>query len=150
MKKTGGQKTNQPAIVFYVSRKLALRNLPVQNRIPKQINIPWEYAPDGVLEMITDVQPLQFQAFENTDRMRPCPGGYSIGHPDVTAGTLGCLVKDKLNQRTVILSNNHVLANSNQAQVGDPIIQPGSADGGTIESDTIATLERFYPLLDLP
>jgi hypothetical protein len=146
MKKTAGRKTNQPAIVFYVSRKLSLRNLPVQNRIPKQINIPWEGAPDGVLEIITDVQAVQFQAFENTTRMRPCPGGYSIGHPDVTAGTLGCLVKDKLNNKPVILSNNHVLANSNQAQVGDPIIQPGTADGGTVESDTIATLTRFYPI----
>ncbi len=146
MKKTAGQKTNQPAIVFYVSRKLSLRNLPVQNRIPRQINIPWEYASDGVLEIITDVQALQFQAFENTARMRPCLGGYSIGHPDITAGTLGCLVKDKLNNKPVILSNNHVLANSNQAQIGDPIIQPGPADGGTVESDTIATLTRFYPI----
>jgi hypothetical protein len=146
LKQTLGQKTNQPAIVFYVNRKLSLRNLPVQNRIPKQINIPWEGVSDGVLEVITDVQALQFQAFENTARMRPCPGGYSIGHPDVTAGTLGCLVKDKRNNKPVILSNNHVLANSNQAQVGDPIIQPGSADGGTIEADTIATLTRFYPI----
>ena len=146
MKKTAGQKTNQPAIVFYVSRKLSLRNLPVQNRIPKQINIPWEYSSDGLLEIVTDVQALQFQAFENTARLRPCPGGHSIGHPDVTAGTLGCLVKDKTNGKTVILSNNHVLANSNDAAIGDPIVQPGSADGGTDPQDTIATLTRFQKI----
>jgi len=145
MKKVSGKKTSQPALVFYVNRKLALRNLPVQSRIPKQINIPWEYATDGVLEVITDVQVAQFQALENTDRLRPCPGGYSIGHFNITAGTLGCLVKDKFNDTTVILSNNHVLANTNQASPGDPILQPGPLDGGTF-SDVIATLTRFYPI----
>jgi hypothetical protein len=146
MKRVKGKKTKQPAIVFYVNRKLSLRNLPVQNRIPKQINIPWEYAADGVLEVITDVQQVRFQVFENTSRQRPCPGGFSIGHVDITAGTLGCLVKDRRNNATVILSNNHVLANSNQATIGDLIIQPGPADGGSAPADTIATLTRFHPI----
>ena len=44
-----------------------------------------------------------------------------------------------------ILSNNHVLANSNAAQVGDPIWQPGKYDGGT-SADQIATLEQFIPI----
>ena len=143
MKKVKGQKTEQPSIVFYVNRKLSLRNLPVQNRIPKQINIPWEYSADGVLEVVTDVQAVSFQAFENVARMRPCPGGYSIGHVDITAGTLGCLVLDKINEEPVILSNNHVLANTNQAAIGDPIVQPGPHDGGADPDDRIATLTRF-------
>lgn len=143
-KRTKGKKTKTPSIVFYVNRKLSLRSLPVQNRIPKQFNIPWEYTKDGVLEIVTDVQAAQFQSLEYTDRMRPCPGGYSIGHIDITAGTLGCLVKDKLNpDAPVILSNNHVLANSNQAIPGDPILQPGPYDGGTDPNDRIATLARF-------
>ena len=146
MKRVAGKKTDQPAIVFYVNRKLSLRNLPVQNRIPKQVNIPWEYTEDGVLEIITDVQAVRFQAFENDTRERPCPGGYSIGHVDVTAGTLGCLVKDKTNGATVILSNNHVLANTNQGVAGDPILQPGPYDGGTDTDDRIATLTRFKPI----
>src|SRR5438309_2051812 len=44
--------------------------------------------------------------------------------------------------RRVVLSNNHILANSNAARIGDPILQPGPADAGT-RDDTIATLERF-------
>ncbi|MDJ0647734.1 MAG: hypothetical protein QNJ60_03425 [Xenococcaceae cyanobacterium MO_188.B19] len=120
--------------------------MPVQNRIPKQINIPWESAPDGVLEIITDVQAAQFQAFENTARVRPCPGGYSLGHGDITAGTLGCLVKDKRNNKPVILSNNHVLANTNQATAGDPIYQPGPDDEEPDPSNIIAKLTRFYPI----
>ena len=146
MKRVAGKKTNQPAIVFYVNRKLSLRNLPVQNRIPQQINIPWEYAPDGVLEVITDIQAVRFQAFGNVTRERPCPGGFSIGHIDITTGTLGCLVKDKLNGATVILSNNHVLANTNQGAAGDPIVQPGPYDAGADPDDRIATLTRFYPI----
>lgn len=143
-KKTMGKKTKTPSIVFYVNRKRALRSLPVQNRIPKQINLPWEYSQDGVLEIVTDVQAAQFQSLEYTARLRPCPGGYSIGHIDITAGTLGCLVKDKLNpEAPVILSNNHVLANTNQAIAGDPILQPGPYDGGSDPADRIATLLRF-------
>lgn len=146
MKRVAGKKTTLPAIVFYVSRKLALRNLPVHNRIPQQINIPWEYAPDGVLEVVTDVQEVQFQAFQNVTRERPCPSGFSIGHVDITAGTLGCLVRDRLNDATVILSNNHILANSNEGAAGDPIVQPGPADGGSDPADRIATLTRFHPI----
>jgi hypothetical protein len=45
-----------------------------------------------------------------------------------------------------VLSNNHVLANSNDAQIGDPILQPGPVDGGTLANDRIATLESFVPI----
>jgi hypothetical protein len=38
-----------------------------------------------------------------------------------------------------------VLANSNDAQPGDPILQPGPYDGGT-SGDQIATLEEFVPI----
>ncbi len=45
-----------------------------------------------------------------------------------------------------MLSNNHVLANSNDATAGDAILQPGPADGGRLGPDTIAVLERFCPI----
>ena len=130
MKRTENKKTDQPCIVFYVSKKLSLRHLPVHNRIPMQFNMPWEYSDDNVLEIVTDVMPATFQALSFTARERPCPGGISAGHVDITAGTLGAWVKDKANDQPVILSNNHVLANSNQAALGDAIVQPGPVDGG--------------------
>jgi hypothetical protein len=68
----------------------------------------------------------------------------SIGHKDITAGTFGCLVKD--DQGTYILSNNHVLANSNAGGPGDAILQPGPYDGGSPATDTIAELVRFVPI----
>jgi hypothetical protein len=64
----------------------------------------------------------------------------------VTAGTLACLVKDETDGEKVILSNNHVLANSNDADLGSPIVQPGVYDGGNVLTDTIAKLKRFVPI----
>ncbi|MGH6692548.1 MAG: CARDB domain-containing protein, partial [Gammaproteobacteria bacterium] len=77
-------------------------------------------------------------------RQRPAPVGYSVGHPQVTAGTIGARVRDALG-RVYILSNNHVLAASNNAQLGDPAYQPGVFDGGTA-ADQIATLSDFQPI----
>jgi hypothetical protein len=48
--------------------------------------------------------------------------------------------------RFYLLSNNHVLANSNAAAVGDAILQPGPYDGGKAETDTIGTLARFVEI----
>ncbi len=79
-----------------------------------------------------------------TTRQRPAPVGFSVGHPAITAGTIGARVVDG-SGNTYILSNNHVLANSNDAQLGDPAYQPGPFDGGTA-ADQIATLSAFQPL----
>jgi len=76
-----------------------------------------------------------------TQRQRPAPMGFSVGHPAITAGTIGARVRDALG-RVYILSNNHVLANSNGANIGDPEYQPGPFDGGTA-ADQIATLSDF-------
>ena len=88
-------------------------------------------------------------AFSHRFRIRPAPGGVSIGHCRVTAGTLGCLARGRPGtsryNRLLLLSNNHVIANSNSSRYGDWIIQPGRHDGGTCTSsrDRIAILERF-------
>ncbi|AOM14673.1 S1 family peptidase [Bacillus thuringiensis] len=78
----------------------------------------------------------------------------------MTAGTIATCVYDILPNgstnppahgygipnRYYILSNNHVLANSNNANIGDPILQPGPIDGGSDPTDRIATLSRFIPI----
>src|SRR5438132_555857 len=79
-----------------------------------------------------------------TQRMRPAHPGFSVGHPLITAGTIGARVRDALG-RVYILSNNHVLANSNSASIGDPEYQPGPYDGGT-SADRIATLTDFQTI----
>ncbi len=78
-------------------------------------------------------------------RFRPLLMGASVGHPAITAGTLGVFVVLE-DGATAMLSNNHVLANENLARIGDPILQPGPLDGGTA-SDQVARLSAFARLL---
>src|SRR4051794_723462 len=78
-------------------------------------------------------------------RVRPLRPGLSVAHPCVTAGTLGGFVR--LGGRLAVLSNNHVLAASDAATVGDPVLQPGPADGGG-GADRIGTLAAFQLLAD--
>ena len=77
-----------------------------------------------------------------TTRQRPAPLGYSVGHPAITAGSIGGRVVDGAGA-LYVLSNNHVLANSNNASIGDPALQPGPYDGGTAPADQIGTLAAF-------
>ena len=76
-----------------------------------------------------------------TLKLRPAPIGYSVGHFAITAGTIGARVLDGASN-LFLLSNNHVLANSNDAAIGDAILQPGPVDGGTA-ADQIGTLAAF-------
>ena len=79
-------------------------------------------------------------------RVRPLVPGASVAHPDVTAGTLGAFVTDA-DGRVLLLSNNHVLADTDRARVGDPVLSPGPADGGRPGVDRVATLAGFERLV---
>jgi len=81
-------------------------------------------------------------AVNRRGRTRPLVAGISVGNPRVTAGTLGAVVYDRSTCAAMILSNFHVLAGSFTAAAGEPIYQPGVADGGTA-ADRVAALARF-------
>ena len=130
----GGVQTNEPCVVVSVIKKLPLIQLPESSRVPRTL--------DGVKTDVVETGKI-FALQDPTQRMRPARPGISIGHYQITAGTLGCLVQR--NGQVYILSNNHVLANSNAAQLGDAILQPGPHDGGTM-ADQIGTLEQFIPV----
>lgn len=133
----GGEQTGNYAIVVMVSRKLPLPALAPDTILPKNV--------DGVTIDVIEVGELRaLQA--RTDRWRPAPGGISIGHYKITAGTFGAIVRDRNSGERLILSNNHVIANSNDADPGDQILQPGPIDGGSPDVDTIAHLDRFCPI----
>lgn len=88
----------------------------------------------------------RFDAFSDpTTRQRPAPLGFSVGHPAITAGTIGARVKNGSGS-VFVLSNNHVLANSNDASVGDATLQPGPYDGGTYPADQVGTLYALQPI----
>jgi hypothetical protein len=132
--------TDEPALVVYVMRKLQAHFLPLSRRLPRKIYLGGDCIEVDVVET-GPIYPLSFTAGE-----RPAPSGISIGHPLITAGTLGCLVRDNTDGSLCILSNNHVLANQNAAAIGDAAIQPGTFDGGTSPADTIAALKRFVTI----
>src|SRR5437660_5590709 len=64
-------------------------------------------------------------------------------------GTLGALVKD-VSGNQYILSNNHVLARTNAATIGEDIIQPGLIDESPAcfkdTTDIVADLSAFIPI----
>ncbi|MEW5783490.1 MAG: hypothetical protein AB1767_00130 [Bacillota bacterium] len=155
-----GQSTGEPAIIVLVTRKVGSEELVTDDQIPKKL----EGMQTDVLEIgeltALGYLPLSTAPMALAGRIRPCRGGYSVGHARVSAGTIGTCVYDILPGGSInpprhgtgkpgkyyILSNNHVLANSNNARVGDPILQPGAADGGRYPADRIAVLERFIPI----
>jgi hypothetical protein len=134
-KETSGTKTTTLSIVCSVKEKLASSQLSGPDRVPATIDgTPTDVVKSGVIRAL--------QA--PTDRFRPAPGGVSVGHAAITAGTLGCWVTK--NGQKLILSNNHVLANSNDAEIGDSILQPGPFDGGSFPQDHFANLMQFVPI----
>ncbi len=136
-KQAGQRVTSELSVVALVRRKVPRAGLAPPDLVPERVG---GVATD-VIE-VGDLRPMQGR----TARVRPASGGVSIGHFQVTAGTLGCVVHDRSSGKRLILSNNHVLANSNDAHPGDAILQPGSIDGGREPGDVLAHLERFVPI----
>lgn len=136
-KRRDGKSIGQLCVVALVRRKLPRAGLAPQAVVPAEV--------DGVPTDVVEVGDLKAHA-GRTERWRPAPGGVSLGHYLITAGTFGTIVHDRVSGARLILSNNHVLANGNNASPEDPILQPGAADGGHEESDTIALLERFVAI----
>ncbi len=134
-KQSQGVKTDRLSIVCSVKEKVPAARLSAQELVPAAVDgTPTDVVQTGIIRAL--------QA--PTDRFRPAPGGVSVGHVGITAGTLGCWVMK--NGQKVILSNNHVLANSNAAEIGDAILQPGPFDGGNFPQDQIANLTQFVPI----
>lgn len=155
-----GQPTGEPALLILVSHKLDKDLLLKKDLVPSKLG---EMQTDvlavgnvfagGIESSGTGIQTLG-------KRIRPVQGGYSVGHKNITAGTIATCVYDILPggstnppthgvgipARYYILSNNHVLANSNNSSLGDAILQPGPYDGGTDPADRIASLSRFVPI----
>lgn len=159
-KKIGGIKTNELSVVVSVSQKVPVENLSADNLVPDNLEgIKTDVVEIGLLEALNP----------GVEKFRPAPGGISIGHPDITAGTLGIVFGEpgssalegesfasisgvaiawpigSVVEKLGILSNNHVLANCNAGVIGDPIYQPGVHDGGGAD-DTIALLSKFIPI----
>ena len=148
---SGGKQTGETCVLVLVEKKVPLTDLERQDIIPAGLAVGSQMVRTDVVEIGKIVargipEGTSIPNSIHTNRHRPCPPGVSIGHFAITAGTFGCVVKDKDTGERLILSNNHVLANSNEGAEGDEILQPGPYDGGAPEIDKIGTLLRFVPI----
>ena len=74
---------------------------------------------------------------DRTKKYRPLIEGVSIGHIDITAGTLGSIAT--YNDKPVLVSNAHVFHPEPWRETPPSrreIVQPGSYDGGSLEDVT--------------
>src|SRR6267143_1898178 len=108
-----GWLTAEPCVTVYVAAKVPMEEVHEAARVPEKV--------DGIRTDVVEIG--EIDAFPFKGRFRPAPGGVSVGHFRITAGTIGCLVKK--GTKLHILRNNHVLANVNQGTVGDAVLQPG-------------------------
>lgn len=159
-KRVGGRKTEEEGLVVFVTRKVPREQLHPRHTVPLQVgDVPTDVVETGSLRLLAAPRPIGTvrnketppDDFDRTARWRPAPPGVSFGHASVTAGTLGAAVRHRVTGEVYFLSNNHVAANGSdggdgRAQRGDPVLQPGAYDGGTLERDVIGHLAAFVPL----
>jgi hypothetical protein len=138
-KSVRGVVARELAVKVYVKQKIHPLLIKEGQVIPGEIEgVPTDVEEAGEFSIWRPIPPIYQR------KVRPAMGGISIGHYAISAGTLGCLVKDA--KETFILSNNHVLANEDRGAEGDPILQPGRFDGGKTDRDVIGRLDTYVAL----
>lgn len=131
----GQEITDEPSVMISVTQKMDPQSLGPDDLVPSHL--------DGVSTDVIETGLIRAHTINRRTRQRPVRPGLSVGHADSSAGTLGAFVRK--DDKVYLMSNNHVLANLNEAHIGDPILQPGPADGGTL-FDQIAYLASFSRL----
>jgi len=132
-----GTLTGDITAKVYVREKLPLARVSSTARVPSQVA--------GLSTDVEAVGELLLHSYAKRFA-RPVPCGVSVSNINLNgSGTLGCLVVLN-NNKLCLLSNNHVLANENAAQIGDEIIQPGNAEPAPAPDQVIGVLENFIPI----
>lgn len=129
--------TGELSLCFYVRKKKPLSKIRGDKLIPPFV------CPGGERAYVTDVKeigPCRLHA-TGDGALR---SGESVSHIADHAGTLGAIVRK--NGKVCILSNAHVLARSGKAKVGDPVVSPGTTDGGSLSANLVARLVAFVPI----
>lgn len=175
LKRTGGKFTNEMSIVFGVTEKKPLNQIPEGELLPSQIEIDGETLPTDVIQ--TDVPqflqacPPSFYTWQTTPPanrgiLRPLKGGLSITNftsMNNSAGTMGFIAVDNQTNSLIGVTNAHVIidnAFTNSARTyntiatnvaQDIVIQPSSIESGYVgQSNPIGVVKRYYPWLEYP
>ncbi|GAB3426357.1 hypothetical protein [Flindersiella endophytica] len=159
----GGEPTDEPVVIAAVAKKRPEAHVARTRMLPQHLDIdgtrygvdiieagPFRTGPTAATAdgepMVRDDTNTFWRPLEPIyQRIRPALQGCTIANEaNVGSGTFGCLVRDRTDGTLCLLSNNHVLANLNQAFPGRLILQPR-----TFEPDPangIANLKRYIPL----
>lgn len=148
-------------VTAFVTEKVPEDDLDEADVVANDVDVDSDVYECGELTPNThpDPQEVPEAKADRRDRHRPVVGGISEMNVNGTAATGGpfrAVVLDP-EQGTwdtdveagdeVRLSNNHVYARGNQANLGEPITQPSPHDGGTI-ADEVGKLVGYVPLAD--
>lgn len=140
-KRRGGESTGEEAVVVFVTEKLPESELDPDDVCPQTVALDDEEVPTDVVESgevrfldAAEGDRRSRDEGDRTRRFRPAPASVSVGHPEVTAGTLGSPPLETPDGEHVFLTNAHVAAPLG-AEPGDPCLQPGPADGGTPDDE---------------
>jgi len=148
-KVTDGRRTPEISVQFTVNEKHsspeALADLG-STPLPESITVDGMTVPTDVIERRYEpafrVVPEPAPAGRKT-RMDPIVPGASVGHPSITAGTIGGIVYDRADGTPYVLSNWHVLHGSEGA-LGDDVVQPGPRDDNRTTRNRLGRLVRSH------
>jgi surface protein len=175
-------KTQEKCIIFGVEKKKKLEEIPLEEILPETIFIDGQKIKTDVVEfpefktnICYDYTPIvgypigigqpSEEIIPHRLKQRPLKGGVSTTNATkniiddvLSAGTLGAIVVDAIDNKLVAISNNHVLTSNpflaSEREESTPIanvhqhkvIQPADLDGGEIGKDDIGKVKRYYPL----
>jgi hypothetical protein len=130
---TGGRRTGTLAVRFYVTQKLASRQLKSPWRIPRRVAV--RRRDGGVVELPTDVVTLP----RRPAAQRTVFAGDSMGHFIGLNGTMGVAVRAK-DGRRYALTCAHVVAPRRRDPLGEAVESPADFDGaaGAATMGTVA------------
>lgn len=143
-----GKNTGQLCVQFTVGTKFEIEDLTAHatTAIPTSFTVEGVELPTDVIERSFEPSYKIVEAQAKTDRKvrrDPMQPGISIGHPKITAGTLGCVVQDKQTREPLLLSNWHVL-HGKDGKLGDTIVQPGAFDDNRVDQNAAGILVRSF------
>jgi len=145
-----GERTREICVQFTVEAKVAPEALESIDAVelPESFEIEGVQIPTDVLQRTykTHASVVNAVALTTTDRksiVNPIVPGVSVGHRDISAGTVGCVVYDAQSGTPYILSNWHVL-NGPTGNLGDQIVQPGRHDDDRVDRNVIGNLVRSH------
>ena len=175
-------KTQEKCIIFGVKKKKKLEEIPSEEILPTTIDINGQKVTTDVIEapeyrtnvcyeytpLVGYPRGIGYPSKEITphrSKQRPLQGGLSFTNATknildniFSAGTLGAIVVDSIDNKLVAISNNHVLTSNpflaSEREESTPIanvhqhkvIQPADLDGGEIGRDDVGKVKRYYPL----